>query len=48
MEMITCHAFLGGTKEVERERLTFRPAAYGLVIEGTKNLLVNTKLTGRY
>jgi 8-oxo-dGTP pyrophosphatase MutT (NUDIX family) len=48
MNMITCQAFLGGTKEVAREMLQFRPAVYGFVIEQDKLLVVNTIISNRY
>lgn len=48
MDMISCHAFLGGTKQIARERLKFRPAAYGLIIDSGKILLMNTILTNRF
>lgn len=48
MDLITCNAFLGGTKNVPRDKLQFRPAVYGLIMNGKKVLLMNTILTGRY
>jgi 8-oxo-dGTP pyrophosphatase MutT (NUDIX family) len=48
MNMITCQAFLGGTKEVAREMLQFRPAVYGFVIHQDKLLVVNTIISNRY
>jgi ADP-ribose pyrophosphatase YjhB (NUDIX family) len=48
MDMILCQAFLGGTKAVAREKLRFRPAVYGLIMDGDKVLLMNTILTGNY
>ena len=48
MDLITCNAFLGGTKQVTRDRLRFRPAVYGLIMHEEKVLLMNTILTGRY
>lgn len=48
MTLITCNAFLGGKKQVPRDKLQFRPAVYGLIIHEGKVLLMNTILTGRY
>jgi 8-oxo-dGTP pyrophosphatase MutT (NUDIX family) len=48
MDLITCNAFFGGTKQVTSDRLRFRPAVYGLILHEEKVLLMNTILTGRY
>jgi len=48
MDLITCNAFLGGTKEVKRERLEFRPSVYGFVVDGDRVLLMNTIKSGLY
>lgn len=48
MNLITCNAFFGGTKQVSKDKLQFRPAVYGLILYEEKVLLMNTILTGRY
>jgi len=48
MNLITCNAFLGGTKQLARDRLQFRPAVYGLIIDQDRIMLVNTIVSNRY
>lgn len=48
MNLIICDAFLGGTKQVTRDKLQFRPAVYGLIIDQDRILLVNTIVSNRY
>ncbi len=46
--MIECEAFLGGKKLVPQEKLTFRPAAYALIVNDRKVLLMTNRRTGNY
>ena len=46
--MIECEAFLGGKKLVPREKLIFRPAAYALIVNDRKILLMTNWRTGKY
>jgi ADP-ribose pyrophosphatase YjhB (NUDIX family) len=48
MDLVLCDAFMGGTIEIPREKLRFRPAVYGFILDGEKVLLMNTILTKRY
>ncbi len=48
MNLIACQTFLGGTKQVARDKLIFRPAVYGLIISQDKTLVVNTIVSNRY
>ncbi len=45
---IQCELITGEKKEVPVEKLTFRPAAYALIYDDPKLLLVNTKSTGKW
>ncbi|MBI1833760.1 MAG: NUDIX domain-containing protein [Candidatus Andersenbacteria bacterium] len=45
---IQCELITGEKKEVPARKLTFRPAAYALVYDDPKLLLVNTKSTGKW
>lgn len=47
-EMVTCELITGEKKEIPAEKLVFRPAAYALVYDAPKLLLVNTKSTGKW
>jgi 8-oxo-dGTP pyrophosphatase MutT (NUDIX family) len=40
--MITCTAFLGGTKDILKDKLKFRPAVYAIIPRNDKVLLVST------
>lgn len=46
--MITCTAFLGGTKDVLRDKLEFRPAVYAIIPHENKILLVSTIRTKKF
>lgn len=46
--MIECTTLFGDKKLVEPESLTFRLAAYGIIVHEDKILLVNTKSTGNW
>ncbi len=46
--MIECTTLTGGKKLVPKEKLVFRPAAYGVILDGRKILLMKTKSTGKY
>jgi 8-oxo-dGTP diphosphatase len=47
-DWVECNAFLGGTKRVPKEKLTFRPSAYGIIINDGRILLVKNRSTGTY
>lgn len=47
-KMVTCELITGEKKDVPAEKLVFRPAAYALVYDAPKLLLVNTKSTGKW
>ncbi len=47
--IIICETITGDSVEIQKDKLIFRPAAYGLVInENNKVLLVNTKSSGKW
>jgi 8-oxo-dGTP pyrophosphatase MutT (NUDIX family) len=46
--LVECHCYLGGTRRVPRERLSFRPSVYGLITHGQQVLLVATAHSGKY
>ena len=46
--MITCTAFLGGTKDVPKGKLKFRPAVYAVIPRGNHVLLVSTIRTEKF
>jgi len=46
--MIDCNAFLGGIKTLPPEKLVFRPAVYGLILEDGRLLLGYISTTGKY
>jgi 8-oxo-dGTP diphosphatase len=46
--MIKCTAFLGGTKEVPKEKLQFRPSVYAVIPHNDKVLLVSMHRTEKY
>lgn len=45
--MIECEAFLGGSKLVPPEKLKFRPAAYGIIVNDGRLLLLTNWRTGK-
>ena len=45
--MIECEAFLGGSKLLPREKLKFRPAAYGIIVNDGKLLLLTNRRSGK-
>ncbi len=47
MQKITCNAFLGGTHSVPLEKLVFRPAVYGIIINDGKMMVVTNRRTGK-
>ena len=47
MDQIECTSFLGGTHCIPREKLFFRPAVYGLIVNQGKILVVDTQRTGK-
>ncbi len=47
-KLIECELIAGGKKSVLADQLVFRPAAYALVYDEPKLLLVNTKSTGKW
>jgi len=46
-KFVKCKTLYGKVKSVSREKLIFRPAAYGIIIKDNKILLVNTRRTGK-
>lgn len=40
--MVTCNAFLGGTNDIAKDRLKFRPAVYAVIPRDNQVLLVST------
>jgi 8-oxo-dGTP pyrophosphatase MutT (NUDIX family) len=46
--MVTCNAFLGGTKDIPKTKLRFRPAVYALIPQNDQVLLVSTRRTKKY
>lgn len=46
--MIECVTHYGKTKRVPKDKLTFRPSVYGIVVNNGKVLLLNTVHTGTY
>ena len=47
MQQITCNAFFGGTHVVPLEKLVFRPAVYGIIIDDSKIMVVTNRRTGK-
>jgi len=45
---ITCTAFLGGTKDIPKDNLKFRPAVYAIIPRDSKVLLVSTIRTKKF
>jgi mutator protein MutT len=45
--LIECEAFLGGSKLLPPEKLKFRPAAYGIIVNNGKILLLTNRRTGK-
>jgi mutator protein MutT len=48
MEMVECITHYGKTKLLPREKLTFRPSVYGIIVNTENVLLLNTTHTGTY
>ncbi len=48
MEMVECTTHYGKKKLIQKERLTFRPSAYAIVVTEGNVLLLNTTHTGTY
>lgn len=46
--LIECEAFLGGTKLIPRERVTFRPSVYAVIVRDGRVLLLNNRRTNKY
>jgi 8-oxo-dGTP diphosphatase len=46
--MVECTTLTGGKKLVPKEKLIFRPAAYGVILNNRKILLMRTRTTGKY
>jgi 8-oxo-dGTP pyrophosphatase MutT (NUDIX family) len=46
--MVTCNAFLGGTKNISKTKLRFRPAVYALIPQDDQVLLVSMRRTKKY
>lgn len=48
MSIIECESIYGNTVPISRERLTFRPSVYAVIINGNSVLLVKTRSSGNY
>ncbi len=48
MEMIECITHFGKTKLLPKEKLTFRPSVYAIIVNNGNALLLNTTHTGTY
>lgn len=48
MSVIECHTLYGSTKLVPREKLILRPAAYAIIVNDGKVLLVKMRSTGKW
>ncbi len=46
--MIECVTHLGDKKLIQKEKLSFRPSVYGIIVNDGKALLLNTVHTGTY
>lgn len=46
--MVECTTLDGSKKIVEKDQLSFRPAAYSVIINNGKILLIRTSLTNKY
>ncbi len=46
--MIECVTFYGDTKLLPKERLSFRPSVYGLLVDNGKILVVQNRNSGKY
>jgi len=46
--MIECTTFFGETKHVPKEKLSFRPAAYGVIVDRGQLLLVTNRNNGKF
>ncbi len=47
-EFVECFTMFGKKKRVPLSSLSFRPSAYGVIMNDDKVLVVNTKSTGKY
>lgn len=47
MEIIKCRTNYGGAVEVRKDKFSFRPSVYGIVIKAGKILVMTIKSTGR-
>ncbi len=46
--MIICETITGATKKINKSKLVFRLAAYGVILKDNQILLVNTKSSGKW
>jgi ADP-ribose pyrophosphatase YjhB (NUDIX family) len=46
--MIECITHYGHKKLLPKDKLTFRPSVYAIIVDNGKVLLLNTRHTGRY
>jgi 8-oxo-dGTP pyrophosphatase MutT (NUDIX family) len=46
-DWVTCERFLGGTIDLPRERLDFRPSAYGLIVHAGRLLVMGNRHVDR-
>ncbi|HSD83403.1 MAG TPA: NUDIX domain-containing protein [Anaerolineae bacterium] len=47
MSLIECRTLFGQKKSIPAERVSFRPSAYGIIVQADKVLLVNMRSTGK-
>jgi 8-oxo-dGTP pyrophosphatase MutT (NUDIX family) len=45
---VECETLFGKLITLPREKLTFRPSVYAIILRGDKILLLNTRSTGKY
>lgn len=48
MDFVECDALLGGKKLIPREKLTFRPSAYAIIVNDGQILLLTNRQSGKY
>jgi len=46
--LVACTTLYGEKKNIPSEKLFFRPAAYAVIIDGGKILLMKARMTGKY
>jgi ADP-ribose pyrophosphatase YjhB (NUDIX family) len=48
MSTVECNSIKGGKINVSREKLTFRPSVYGIIIHDNKILMIRNKSNGKF